>query len=126
MTVRDRTQEFLSLLTAFENYRHSSTSSTNLSNRSSNNSNNSKETHNISNELISKSLQIHNLSKNLIDRILETSDKIEQLTSLAKITSNFRDERPKMQTLTFDIKKDIETLNIDIKALDINICINTG
>lgn len=124
-SVRDRTQEFLSSVTAFQEYRASSSSSSLSSSPKSNNDNNSKKTANIygepSRETIEKSIQIHTLGNNLMESINETNDKIEQLISLAKLTSNFRDERSKIQSLMLDIKEDIESFKVDIKALDINV-----
>eukprot|EP01084_Bolivina_argentea_P235086 395690_1 len=106
-TVRDRTKEFFATVDSFQQLGHSSqTKRTNAPSPSK-----------LSKQSIEQSSQIRNLANQIAETIEQVEQKIIELQQLAKLTSNFRDERPKIQSLMFNIKKDIDGLNINLKTL---------
>lgn len=50
--------------------------------------------------------------------VFETSEKLQQLTNMAKNTKLFMDSSAQIEELTFIIKQDIQTLNRELSALD--------
>eukprot|EP01083_Nonionella_stella_P272336 923426_1 len=105
-TVRDRTQEFFATVDSFQQLNNQPTRTKPLSSPSK-----------LSKQSIQQSSQIKNLSNQIAETISQVNQKIIELEQLAKLTSNFRDERPKIQSLMFTIKKDIDNLNINLKTL---------
>ena len=108
-TVRDRTQEFFATVDSFQQLGHTSSPSRSKTAIPS--------TAILSKSSIEQSSRIRNLANQIAENIDDVSQKIIQLEQLAKLTSNFRDERPKIQSLMLTIKQDIDRLNMDLKTL---------
>lgn len=110
-TVRDRTQEFFATVESYQTL--VSTSPPRINHRTTN------ESAKLSQNTIEKSKRIHGLADRITDDIEEARQKIIQLEQLAKLTSNFRDERPNIQKLMLTIKQDIDNLNTNLKSLSV-------
>lgn len=106
-TVRDRTQEFFATVDSFQQLGSTkSPKQTSISSAAT-----------LSKSSIEQSSRIGNLANQIAENIDEVQQKIIQLEQIAKLTSNFRDERPKIQSLMLNIKQDIDRLNMDLKTL---------
>eukprot|EP01083_Nonionella_stella_P111376 326643_1 len=106
-TVRDRTREFFATVDSFQQHGHPT------SKQSTSPSSITK----LPKTSIEQSSRIRNLATQIAENIEEVEQKIIELEQLAKLTSNFRDERPKIQSLMLTIKKDIERITMDLNAL---------
>ena len=106
-TVRDRTQEFLATVDSFQQHYGNQGIKSPPDNVTATLPNNS----------IQQSSQIRNLANQTAETIDEVQQKIIELEALSKLTSNFRDERPKIAKLMMSIKGDIQNIGTDLKTM---------
>jgi len=107
MTIRDRTQEFFATVDSFQQHGHAPATSARPKTAGATA---------LSRDCVDQSSRLCNLANRISESIEEVQQKILQLEELAKLTSNFRDERPKIQQLTGVITEDVKGLNTDLAA----------
>ena len=107
VTIRDRTQEFLATIDTFQHHMNHQVTKPIPSN--------AKET--LPHEAIQQSSKVNNLGNQTAETIENVQQKINELVSLSKSTSNLRDERPKITKLLMSIKTDIKNIGTDIKTM---------
>lgn len=104
MTIRDRTQEFFATVDSFQQHGH--TPSTERKSGAIT----------LPKDCLDRSSRLCNLANQISNSMDEVHQKILQLQEVAKLTSNFRDERPKIQSLTGMITQDVKRLNNDVST----------